>query len=196
MEYQKYLDLNNSDMFNKTVVVPMFGFLFEWTDHLAIKLSIYLSGLLGVLSLELFSTPMLWWKGLTYLVILDWLSGLIVSAKNGEFSIELIPRKIYKVSGYVIACASVAIPANAMPEIAPLYYFQYGAYLGFFVLEIYSIFRHWRLWAFFVAFFRIMYSGKTPEEKSMSFMDLVEYEHEKSFKRDLKNGNDGEQIKA
>ena len=170
-------------MFKEEVIMPMFGFLFEWSHHLATKTMLFITGMFSFLALELFQTPELWWKGLVYLVILDWVSGIVVSLRDGEFDKKLFPRKIYRATGYIIACSAVAIPANAMPIITPLYYFQFAWYLAFFVLEVYSIFRIWKFWAFTSAVYKLILSKESIEKRSKNFMGLVEEEHEKQKKK-------------
>lgn len=172
---------NQISMFYHNAIAPIIETFKGLLDHVYFKLASIVFAVSGMLSLDLFSTPSAWWMALTYLVMLDWLSGIIVSSAEGRFDWSIMPRKAYKITGYIICCSSAALIANAMPEL--FYYAQFAIYAAFFALEFYSILRMWRVWALFTAVIKVIFSGKKYLEKFTDLSEAIEHEHQKRFKK-------------
>jgi len=184
MNEQSIKHQNQSSMFYEQTVGPIIEMFKGLIDHLFFKLFTLILGIGGMLSLDLFSTPSAWWKALTYLVLLDWVSGIIVSMAEGKYSWQIMPKKAYKITGYIICCSGAALVANAMPEI--FYYAQFAIYAAFFAAEFYSILRMWRVWALFMAVVKIVFSGKKYFNRFEDLTEAIEHEHEKRFSKNHK----------
>lgn len=181
---EKSLNHNHStafDMFKQDVIIPIFSVLGGWYDFVIYKLALFAGGVVSFLALDLFYTPEAWWKVLTWLVLIDWVSGIIVSWAAGEFEGKLFLVKAYKITGYIMCCSAAALVANGMPEV--FYYAQFFIYAAFLAKEFYSILRLWRVWALFVTVIKIITQGKSYFSKFTDLTEALEHEQEK-FKND------------
>lgn len=146
MFYFKML-LPDIKMIYSELIVPVARALYSVMEHFLIKLILFISasGLSEILHLGLFDTPALWWKGLLYLVIIDWVSGVFIAIIDGEFSWSIMNEKWRQIIGYVACCSMAAILANGFPNV--FYYFQFLIYISFFVKEAISIMKTFNLLA-------------------------------------------------
>lgn len=174
---KKYNDKTAFDMFKEDVLIPIFSVMTGWLDFAFFKLIAFAGGIISYLSLELFTTPEAWWKTLTYLVLIDWSSGIIVSVAAGQFQWRYLTVKAYKATGYIMVCTSAALVANGMPEL--FFYAQFAVYAAFFAKEFHSILRQWRVWAFIIAVVKIIWQGKSYLEKFTDLTDALEHEQER-----------------
>lgn len=168
-------------MFLKYIVRPIFIEPFEGLfSHLYLKLALIISGIPGLLALDLFETPELWWKGLVWLVVLDWVGGAFRAAYTKEFNLKILPRKWYQVVGYMIVCGAAAIISNGLTSelekgslMYTLFYgFQFVVYITFFMKEFFSILRTWKVITAFLLVYEIV------KNKEASVEDLEEFREE------------------
>lgn len=140
--------LPNIKMVYSELVLPCARALYSVLEHFTLKLVLFIGagGLSELLNLELFDTPVMWWKGLLYLVIIDWISGVAIALIDGRFSWSTLNEKWRQIIGYVAVCAMAAILANGFPNI--FYYFQFLIYVSFFIKEAISILKTFKLLAF------------------------------------------------
>lgn len=165
------------EMFKEDVLIPIFSVLTNWVEFAFLKFIVFAGGIISYLSLELFTTPEAWWKTLTYLVLIDWSSGIIVSVAAGQFQWRYLTVKAYKATGYIMVCSSAALVANGMPEV--FFYAQFVVYAAFLAKEFYSILRQWRVWALFSAVFKIILQGKSYLGKFNDLTEALEHEQER-----------------
>lgn len=135
-------------MIYSELIVPVVRALYSILEHIFVKIILLISvgGLSEILHLELFKTPDMWWKGLLYLVVIDWVSGVFIAVIDGDFSWSVMNEKWRQVIGYGAACSMAAILANGFPNV--FYYFQFLIYVSFFLKEAISILKTFKLLAF------------------------------------------------
>lgn len=143
-------------------------------DFLATKAVIIASGWPAIFALDLFATPETWWKGLVYLVIFDWVAGMVRAAYRGEFALQEAPRKWYSVVGYIIVCGSAAIISNTFEA---LYFFQFVVYFTFFLKEFFSILRTFKLLAVFQVAWKMVWERDFSPESISKFTKEVDIMH-------------------
>ena len=176
MNYQT-LHKTQLEMFYEETLKPILTALSGLFDFAAAKLVVAIASLPVIFSLDLFTTPEAWWKALTYAVLIDWFSGAVVAFRDGRFNIRVFVLKLYVITGYICVCAVIALPANAFPQLTWLYYFQFVAYFGFLLKEVFSVARHWKMLAFILAIFKAM-TKQGYAAKFESLKDAIELEHE------------------
>lgn len=167
----------NTKMYHKemflTYIIRPFKEAFDGTfDYLITKLFFLIAGFPALFALDLFQTPELWWKGLGYLVALDWVGGVVVATKSGEFSWNECTRKWYQVTGYIMVCSAVAIVSNGFPKV--FYYFQYAVYATFFLKEFVSILQTWNVLTIFTIAWEALRKGKLTSKTFRQFRDELE----------------------
>lgn len=153
----------NAKMYHKKMFLDHIGrpFVkaFDGTfDYATAKLAVLLGGLPALLSLHLFNTPEAWWKGLLYLVLADWIGGIVNAIYREKFNWHTATRKWYQVTGYILVCGSAAVLSNGFPQI--FYYFQFVVYATFFLKEFVSLLRTFRLLTMFTIVWEMIGSGK------------------------------------
>ena len=144
------------DMILSQIVRPFFEAFSGMSEYFAAKLLINVIAVATTLGLGLFATPELWWKGLVWLVFLDWVSGVITSIRLGTFSVRIIPQKWYQATGYVVVCGAAAVVSNSLsPHLASGFWadfffgIQFVVYASFYIKEFISILKKWHLIKFF-----------------------------------------------
>lgn len=145
-------------------------------DYILIKLFIILSSMPALLTLDLFITPQYWWMGLLYLVIIDWISGIINAIYRGNFDWNVAVSKWYQVVAYIMTCGAAAVLSNTFSNI--FWYFQYIVYATFFLKEFVSILQTFRMLALFRVAIKMFKNGDKTNIDGIS--DFAE-EVEKSF---------------
>lgn len=155
-------------------------------EHATAKLAVLLGGLPALLALDLFVTPSLWWKGLLYLVIADWIGGIVNALYRDKFSWNVVARKWYQATGYLLVCGGASILSNGFPEI--FYYFQFVVYATFFLKEFVSLLRTFRLLTMVEVMWEMLTEGGINLKGFKNFKDEVdrrfdkeEAEHEKKM---------------
>lgn len=135
-------------MIYSELITPVARSLYSILEGLSIKITLLIGagGLSELLHLGLFDTPSMWWKGLLYLVIIDWVSGITIAIIDGEFSWAIFNDKWRQVIGYTASCSMAAILANGFPNV--FYYFQFLIYVSFFLKEGISVLQTFKLLAF------------------------------------------------
>lgn len=129
-------------MFHNCIWDPIAESIHGLASYFIVKLFIFSSSLPALFALDLFLTPSDWWKGLVYLVLLDWIAGSARAARRGEFDSRLFTRKWYMCTGYFVVCSAAAILSNTF---AVFYYLQFVVYASFFFKEFISIARKFRV---------------------------------------------------
>lgn len=157
-------------MFCKHVWHPLMEAFYGTLDYLAAKLFLLIGSFPAMLALEIFDTPTAWWKGLMWLIIIDWVSGMIRAARYREFDIHIAVKKWYQVTGYIAVCGGAAILSNNFPGV--FYYFQFAVYITFYLKEFFSILETYRL----VRIFQI--AGRMIAEKDFSIDAFNEFRSE------------------
>lgn len=145
-------------------------------EHIYIKTFLALTALPAVLAFELFSTPSLWWKGLLWLVVLDWVAGVITAIYNKEFDWNIAVSKWYQVASYTIICASAAIVANTFGGYFS--YFQYIVYASLFLKEFVSILKTFNVLDFIRHTYTFIVSDKSADS-IREFLKHIEQQRKK-----------------
>lgn len=164
--------MKHKEMFLEHIVRPFANTFHGVFDYLWIKFWIILAGLPALLGADLFETPSLWWKGLAYLVIFDWLAGTVNAVYRGKFDWSIWTKKLYMATGYGIVCAMAAILSNTFPEI--FYYFQFGAYAAFFLKEFVSTLKTFRVLALFSTIWKVVITRDLSVERFEEFKKEVD----------------------
>lgn len=173
----------NSKMYHKKMFIEHVGRPFieafsGVTEFAAAKIVILVSGLPAILALDLFATPELWWKGLLYLVVFDWVGGVADAFYRRNFSWNIATRKWYQATGYLLVCGAAAVLSNTFPSV--FYYFQFVVYATFFLKEFISLLRTFRL----IAMFEVMWDMLSKKDFSLNsfrnFKNKVDRRHEKN----------------
>lgn len=149
--YSTKTETYHKDMVNAFFVRPFLESIRGIGDEVMLKFFILLSSIPVIFAFDLFTTPAAWWKGLVYLVVIDWLSGIINAVYRGRFDWNVAVSKWYQVVAYTMVCGASAILSNSFSGI--FYYFQYLVYATFFLKEFVSILKTFRL----LALFRVMH---------------------------------------
>lgn len=138
MFYLKSL-LPDINMIYSEIFAPIFRAIVSVWDHILLKTLLVITGggLSELFALGLFDTPSAWWKGLAWLIVIDWVTGTIIAIWDGRFDWRVLNEKWRQIIGYVSCCAMVAILSNGFPKV--FYYFQYIVYVSFFIKEGISI---------------------------------------------------------
>lgn len=175
----KFSVTNSSADYHKNMLAayfikPFMSSLQGATDHFAVKLGMFLSSLPALFALDLFTTPSTWWKGLIYLVIMDWLAGVVNAVYRGTFDWNVAVSKWYQVVSYVIVCGSSAVISNTFDNI--FWYFQYLVYTTFFLKEFVSILKTFRLLTLLKAIHKVY-----AKSNKLSGIDDVISEAQKEF---------------
>lgn len=175
--------MSQKDMLVNYIIRPILIEPFEGIfHHFYLKLFILVGGFPTAFAFDLFQTPELWWKGLIWLVILDWVGGVIVSIKKKRFKWKEITRKWYQVTGYLIVCISAAVISNGLTaEVSEksfwqsiFYGFQYAVYISFFLKEFISILDTWRLTTIFFLGWEVLKNRKAGIDTFGKFRDEVD----------------------
>lgn len=172
-------EINQPSMFMKEIIHPFKTGLTGTFEFLTAKAVIIASSWPAFLSLNLFETPREWWQGLIYLVILDWLAGVIRAIYNSEFDAAIAVQKWYSVVGYMIVCGGAAIISNTFDV---FYFFQFLVYLTFFLKEFVSILRTFKMLALVQVTWQLIWNRDFSPETLDTFMDKVDARHEKTKK--------------
>lgn len=146
------------------------------TDHVVLKLGIFLGSLPALFALELFTTPSTWWKGLLYLVVIDWLSGIVNAIYRGRFDWNVATSKWYQCVAYLMVCGASAVISNTFENI--FWYFQYLVYATFFLKEFISILKTFRILTLVKAMYKVVMKGKQLDGAT-DFLSEIEKEFNK-----------------
>jgi hypothetical protein len=185
---ENYKSMTHKDMFLRHILNPIAESLHGFFDYFAFKAIVIAGSLPAILSLELFQTPADWWKGLVYLVILDWLFGVISAIHRGEFDFRVMTKKWYQVTGYSIVCGGAAIMSNTF---GLFYYFQFIVYACFFLKEFISILETFRILPVFLVAWQAFITKELNIHRFNEFKDEVKKrgkkDHDTSHDRDIHN---------
>jgi len=147
-------------------------------EHIYIKTILGLTALPALLAFELFNTPSLWWKGLLWLVVLDWLSGVITAIYNKEFDWNIAISKWYQVASYTIICASASIVANTFGGYFS--YFQYVVYATLFLKEFVSILKTFNV----LSLIQITHAFIVSDKGESGIREFIKYLNEQNKKKE------------
>lgn len=158
-QYEREVPMSQGQLFYQTVVRPYLDPFMDIANHTTGKLMTALAYFVVMgfaFAEELFSTPEIWWKGLTVLVALDFLAGNIRALTDSKinFSVRRWGRSAYKIPAYLIAGLSVGAGANMFPEI--LSWLQYATFAILSGIEIWSILRNLKLVALITILFEVV----------------------------------------
>lgn len=164
-------------MFLHHVIRPFAEAFYGSFEHIWIKLGIFISGLPGIFAFDLFETPQLWWKGLVWLVIFDWVAGITRAVYRGEFQWQLFAKKWYMATGYVIVCSMGAILSNSFPNL--FWFVQYIVYTTFFLKEFISTLKTFKVFALFKVMWSAFIDREIDIKKLNDFKKAVDAQAEK-----------------
>lgn len=185
--YQNRPVMSHKEMFTKFVWEPFseaFHGLFS-TAVLTVNFLLSGVGIFGT-AVGLFDTPEVFYLTLLLLVIFDWISGVIVAIKRGEFDIRAVTRKWYHVSAYICVCLPATFMANmVIMELGAgstfgvlAYYFHFVVYMTFSAKEFVSILKTWRLVDLFVLVYEIVRGGEYTVDSIKDFKGQVDQRYE------------------
>lgn len=147
-------------IFYTELLLPILAALQSLWQYAATKVFIFI--IVGAISeslhLGLFQTTANWYVGLAFLILIDWIGGMIMAAYDGEFTFRHITKKWKQVLGYFFVCAAAAVMANVFNDI--FYYFQFVVYVAFYVKEVISILQTWNLAAPVISIMRQLGVGQ------------------------------------
>ena len=198
MEYIHKTSMSQSEMFYETVLRPYIEPFYDLTHQTMGKLiagGVYAFFMVMSFTVELFSTPELWWKGLAMLVILDFIAGnlRVLTDHRIKFDIKKWGRTAYKIPSYIIAGLAVGAGANMLPSV--LGWIQYVTYAVLSGMEIWSILRNLKLFALMSVLWKLGQEKlnidgfedlrrKVDDESFQSYQEHVENVYNKSSSRD------------
>lgn len=150
---------------------PFFRPLSNLFDSLFTKLVVGIP-FASAIDWSIFTTPTTYWQGLGWLVLLDFVSGVLKVLIDPEqtFESEKFIRTAYKISAYVILTAAVTIGNNVFPR--ALGWLQYVVYLLLFGKEIVSIAQN------FGKLRSILRFSKVLKDKGISNITLSDFKGE------------------
>jgi len=143
-----------------------------WTKTFVFLLAYFTS---AQFNFDMFSTPTAWAQGLVVLVVLDWVSGFIVSLHRGNFRIENLADKWFQAFGYVVTCLAAAVISNVFGK---LDFIQFFVYISFFLKEGASIAKNVGLKNQLVRMYKAMHPGK----QSNNIVDALDHDPPKEKK--------------
>lgn len=179
--------MKHKEMFLQHIVRPFGDAFHGMFEQVWLKIILFITGLPGLLALDLFSTPQVWWKGLIWLVVLDWIAGTVTAIYRGTFDWHICTRKWYMATGYLIVCSMAAILSNAFPD--ALNFVQYIVYSTFFLKEFVSTLKTFKVLALFKVMWKAFIQKKMDIQRFQEFKEAVD-ERAESEKQWYDNGAD------
>lgn len=156
--HDRGLPMSQMQLFYHTAIRPYLEPFMDLTYNTTGKLLtslVYFAVMVLTFAQELFATPDIWWKGLSVLVILDFLAGNFRALTDSkiEFNARRWGRTAYKIPAYIIAGLSVSAGANMFPT--SLGWVQYATFSILAGIEIWSILRNLKLFALLAILFEV-----------------------------------------
>lgn len=179
----------NAKMYHKEMILkyifrPFIEAFNGVLDYSLYKLAILLSSIPTLLAFDLFQTPSEWWKGLVWLVVGDWISGVVTAKYRGNFDWNIAAKKWYEATGYLIVCGGAAVVSNSLQDAGggAFYYIQFVVYATFMLKEFISILRNWRFLTIFTVAWKMLSEKKFSVEGFEEFKDQVtkEFDNKKT----------------
>lgn len=176
MKFQLKCLLPDMNMIYSEIVHPIWKAFASIGELFMAKLLILIagSGLSDLFALSLFSTPSDWWKGLVWLVLIDWASGVFVAIIDKEFDWAIFNQKWRQVIGYISVCSAAAILSNTFPEV--FYYAQFVVYVSFYLKEARSVAKTFRVFAFIKIVYKMFIEKNLSPDTFAEFKQAVDQE--------------------
>lgn len=164
--------MKHKEMFLEHIVRPFSDAFTGMLEYFLFKVILVIGSFPALLRFDLFETPQLWWKGLMWLVLLDWIGGVVSSIWRGDFDWHLMARKWYMATGYTIVCSMGAILSNTFPNV--FWFVQYVVYATFFLKEFVSTLKTFRVLAMFKVMWEAFIKRRMDIERFDEFKQAVE----------------------
>lgn len=175
--------MSQGQLFFDTAVRPYIEPFYDLLHNTMGKLiaaGVYAIAMNFVFMETLFSTPELWWKGLSVLVFLDFAAGnfRVISDSRIRFDIHRWGKTAYKIPAYIIAVLAVSSGANMFPT--SLGWLQYATFAVLSGKEIFSILRNLKMFALMSVLWEVGLS-KTSLQSIEQFKKEVDERSYKSY---------------